>query len=74
MEYTWDLVTLYKKWKEVDQQTQGLQIEKVIKCFLIYLQSKELEYLKLLNEIFMFVTIQNRKYIWFMDWKIAKIA
>lgn len=33
MEYTWDLVTLYRKGNEVNQQTQGLWIEKSKKMF-----------------------------------------
>lgn len=33
-----------KKWKELNQQTQGLQIEMIIQYFLINLQSKWLEY------------------------------
>lgn len=74
MEYTWHLVILYRKWKEVNQQTRGLQVGKDNKIFSVIFKTKMTRIFKAINQQYiMFITNQNGKYIQVMGWKVAKL-
>lgn len=51
MEYTWDLVMLYRKGNKVNQQTRGLWIEKSKKMFSDIFTIKMTRLFKAINQM-----------------------